>query len=191
MWLVISDQSPLQRVKPDHTMLGGSMNNPILTQHAAVVFATKSILGDAFKPGVDVKTYVTKEQKAAITSAVTEMLATGEADLSIEARAKFDTEKKLYAYTAGMVTNWFNKSKDLNGDVKYVTKNPGSRIGAGNDQLSALKALRSNLVAKNASPESVAKIDAAINGILGELKAKTGVKDVDMSLIPEELRDLV
>lgn len=165
----------------------------ILSQHEAVVQATKSILGEMFIEGTDVKEYITKDQRYAVIDMVTNMLATGEADLSVEARAKFDTPAKLRSYTNGLVCNWFNKSKHLNGGVKYETKNPGSRAGSGDEQIKALKALRSNVMAKGGNTEALAKIDEAINARMAVISETTPVKlkDINIDALPTELRDLV
>lgn len=161
-----------------------------LTQHAAVVAATKLILGSDFQEGVDIKTYVTKEQKSAITDEVTRMLAEGEAELSKEARAKYDDAKKLRSYTAGMVTNWFLKSKELNGNTKHEIKNPGSRAGSGDEKVKQMRALRAQLVAMG-NDDAVAKIDEAIKARLAEIKAaasKFSFDKIDFSVFSDAER---
>jgi hypothetical protein len=62
-------------------------------------------------------------------------------ELSTEATTKFDTPQKLKTYVIGLVNNWLRKDTRLNGGSKYITKNPGSRAGTGDEQIRALKAL--------------------------------------------------
>lgn len=165
----------------------------MLNQHQAVFQATKFILGSEFKEGVDIKTYITKEQRAAVIDLVVDMFQKNEAELSERARAKFDTVQKLRTYTNGLVTNWFNKGKDLNGGVDYEVKNPGSRAGAGDEQLKTLKNLKANLVLKGASAEAIAKVDAVIEARISAITETSAVKlkEVNVELLPEELRGLV
>lgn len=165
----------------------------MLNQHQAVVQASKFILGSEFQEGVDIKTYITKEQRVAIIDMVVDMFQKNEADLSTEARVKFDTTQKLRTYTNGLVTNWFNKSKELNGGTKYEAKNPGSRAGSGDDQLKALKNLKTNLTLKGASSEALAKVEAAIEARVSAISASAPIKTkaVDVNVLPENLRDLV
>ena len=55
---------------------------------------------------------------------------------------KYSTIEKMRSYASGLVNNWFRKDIRLNGGMKYEVKNPGSRQGAGDQQLKALKTLR-------------------------------------------------
>jgi len=47
----------------------------------------------------------------------------------------------LRKYIPGLVNNWLRKDKALNGGVKYKAKAPGSRAGAGDAGLKAMKQL--------------------------------------------------
>lgn len=149
-----------------------------LTQSAAVVLATKLILGDDFKPGVPVLSYITKEQRAAVVDEVTRMLVEGEVDISAEAMMKYG-DKLRSKYVAGMVTNWFTKGKELNGGVKHEAKNPGSRVGASDEKIKTMRQLRAHLVASGGSAEAIASVDAAIAERQAELKKVT--KEMDLS----------
>lgn len=144
----------------------------VLSQHAAVVSATRLILADEFQAGVDVRTYVTKAQKEAIVDEVNRMLVEGEAELSPEAKAKYG-DKLRSKYVVGMVTNWFTRSKELNGGVKHEAKNPGSRAGSKDERISNLRAMKKNLEAAGADAAVLAKIDEAITQRLSELRSIT------------------
>lgn len=167
------------------------------TQHEAVIVATKNVLGDAFQEGVDVKTYITKEQRAAVIDQVVAMFNEGAADLSEKATAKFDSASKLRNYTCGLVTNWFNRSRELNGGVKHEAKNPGSRQGSSDPQLKQLRQLREVTVASG-NTVAIAKVDAAIEARTAEIesereanRAKAKISKIDINLLPEDLRDLL
>ena len=131
---------------------------------------------------------LTKDQRDSVISIVTEGIVSGAVDFSAEARAKYDTPVKVKIYTVGMVSNHLRKDKRLNGGVKYETKNPGSRAGAGDDQLKALKLLRSTIT----DPQALVDIDEAITARSLEIsasKAKTTV--INVEAIPEHLRHLL
>ena len=155
----------------------------------AVIHYTRQVLADAFQDGVDVKTYITKEQKSDIALLVTDSILTGETQMSDESRAKYQDEDKLLRYVHGMVKNWFDKSKELNGGVKHAYKNPGSRAGQGDAKLRELKALRGQLVTAG-NDAGVAKVDEFIAKRVAELKP-TETKTINADLIPDELKDLI
>lgn len=128
-----------------------------------------------------VKEQLTKSLKEQVCGIVVEGFKSGKVDLSDAARAKFDTDQKLRSYTNGMITNWVNKDKRLNGGMKYETKNPGSRTGSGDAQLKALKALMTQ-VDESAKPE----IQAAIDARIAELKPAAA--EIDLDALPEAIR---
>jgi hypothetical protein len=164
-----------------------------LNQHQAVISATKFTLGESFQAGADIKTYVTKDQRSAIIDLVCSMMNEGEAELSPEARSKFDTAQKLRTYVNGLVTNWFNKSKELNGGMKYEAKNPGSRIGSGDATLKALKALKANLEGNESTPaDLIIKVEGKIAERINELKVVTK-KTIEFNAedLPSDIRELV
>ena len=161
-------------------------------QHQAVVSAAKEVLGTRFQAGVDIKSYVTKEERAKVIELVVAGFMAGEVEMSDEARVKYSDAKSLTGYTNGLVTNWFNKSKELNGGVKYEAKNPGARAGSNDAQIQEMKLLQQKLEAAG-NVEGAAKVAAAIVGRLEELKATKAnakLREVDVSKLPEELRDL-
>jgi hypothetical protein len=101
-----------------------------ISQRAAVEQATAIHMGERFQPGTDVKLSATKEDKHAIALIVAQGMLEGAVELSSEATQKYalnGVEQLTKKYVVGMVTNWFNKSKTLNGGVVYQAKNPGSR----------------------------------------------------------------
>lgn len=162
-----------------------------MSQSQSVVEATVSVLGEDFRPGVPVLSYITKAQVHEVVELVTQSILEGLTDFSPSARAKYNTPKLVRSYVVGMVNNWHRKSKDLNGGTVYQPKNPGSRAGSSDPELKELKLLKKSLVERNAKPESISKVDEAIQArleALGQSKPKT---QINANLIPEELRDLI
>lgn len=163
-----------------------------LTQHSAVVQVTKAHFGERFVPGSDVKEYATKADKQAIAAKIAEMMLEGAVELSDSAKAKYgeSAETLTSKYVVGMVTNWFNKSKELNGGSKYETKNPGSRAGSGDAQIKEMRLLRKQLEALD-NAEGVARVDQAIAERISELRAASAPTiEIKAELLPEYLRDL-
>lgn len=158
-----------------------------ITQHQAVMNATKTYFGNKFQTGVDIKSYATKEDRKAIAMAVAEGMIEGKVELSAEAKAKYGSDINVLVskYVAGMVTNWFNKSKELNGNTQHTIKNPGSR-----SQDPQLKNLRLLLTKYEGKPEADA-IRAAIANRLAELKPAKAEAQVDVDSIPTHLRNLI
>ena len=132
---------------------------------------------------------LTKEEKAFVITMVTNGIISGGVDFSAEAKAKYDTEAKIKGYVGGMVSNHLRKDKRLNGNVKYEAANPGSRAGQGDEQLKALKALRSTLT----DASDLASIDEAITTRLAEVSVKkaAAAATINIDALPEEFRHLV
>lgn len=165
----------------------------VMSQHEAVIAATKLVLGSRFEAGMDVKEIASKVDKDCVCHEVVKMFQSGEASMTDEAKTKYSDVKGLATYTAGLVTNWWNKSKELNGGVKYEAKNPGARAGAQDEQVKEMKNLKARLEAVG-NLEGAAKVAEAITARIAELKAETSSKklpEVDLSKIPEHLRDLI
>lgn len=163
-----------------------------MSQHQAVVSFTKSILGEKFQAGRDVKEYATRDDKRRVAELVAEAMLEGQVELSAEARAKYATTKEnlVSRYVIGMVTNWWNKSKELNGGTRYEAKNPGSRQGATDPVIKELRTLRKHLESVN-NTEGLAKVDAAIAERFAEIAKAKPAPEINTELLPEHLRDLV
>lgn len=164
------------------------------SQRQAVYVAIMNVLADANVSFDDGQTptaaeVLTKDQRKAVQEIVTMGLINGEVEFSSEARAKYDTVEKTRNYTSGLVNNWLRKDKRLNGNVKYEAKNPGSRAGAGDEQIKALKLVRA---AKADDADAVKAIDEAIAQRQAEIKsAKPAVTLTaeQIAALPEELRE--
>ena len=158
-----------------------------MQQNDAVFHAVCGALGqDSFDLAVE----LTKEERDNVVQIVTSGILSGKVDFTASAKAKYDTDAKVKGYVGGMVSNHLRKDKRLNGGAKFEVKNPGSRSGAGDDQLKALKALRSTL----SDADAITEIDAAIFSRTAELnsaKVAKKVKTINLDALPEALRHLV
>lgn len=156
-----------------------------MKQNDAVFSAVCKVLG---KDGFNDAVILSKEQRDEVVAIVTQGIINGSVDFSTEAKAKHDTEAKIKSYTTGMVSNHLRKDKRLNGGVKHEIKNPGSRAGNSDEQVKALKALRSSVT----SPEQIRLVDEEIEKRMNELKAvKAKTVEINIDLLPEHLRHLV
>jgi hypothetical protein len=138
-----------------------------MKQNDAVFAGVCSVLNaDSFEGAVS----LSKEQNGQVVEMVVEGIIGGEVDFSDEAKAKYDSRDKVRKYVVGMVNNHLRKDKRLNGGVKYEAKAPGSRAGAGDEQLKNLKLLLS-MVPDDAKADIQSEIDKRI----AELKPKVEI----------------
>ena len=147
----------------------------MMKQSTAVVQAVTSVI-----PGRESYTWdVVKPFLPTILEIVLEGFMSGEVELSSESKRN---EAYLRKYIPGLVNNHVRKDKRLNGGTEYVAKNPGSRQGAGDPQLKALRGLLSSIT----DPNDKAEIEAAIAQRQAELApAKPAI---DYSALPAHLR---
>ena len=122
----------------------------------------------------------TKEQRAQVNQILFEGFKAGKIELSKEY-----SDSDLKAYVSGLQSNWLRKSKDLNGGVQYVAKNPGSRAGSTDPQV---KAMRQLLATKTDASER-AEIQAFIDKRVSEIKP-TRTVTINVADLPEELKHL-
>jgi hypothetical protein len=128
------------------------------------------------------------DQKKLVKAAVAEGLFNGEIQISDAARQKYNTMELMQGYANGLVDNWLRKDKRFNEGSVYQTKNPGSRAGSGDSLLRELK----KLAQVATSDEDRATVQAAIETRQAEVAAeKTKKIEIDLSIIPEELRHLI
>jgi hypothetical protein len=112
----------------------------------------------------------------AIEAEVFRLFKSGEVDY----RGGLPDDAKLMKYIPGLVNNWLRKDLRLNGGAPYVTKNPGSRSGSGDETLRAMKALLAATTDSTARTEIQQAIDARIE----ELKPKV---EINVTKLPEHL----
>lgn len=153
------------------------------TQKEAVYNAVTSVLSEnniTFTEGTDVSTLMTKELRAQVNAVLVEGFTSG----SIELDRSF-SESELKAYVSGLQSNWLRKDKRLNGGGKYTAKNPGSRVGASDPQLKAMRQLLSTLT----TDADKAEVQSAINSRVSEIQASKAKKvSIDTSVLPDSLK---
>jgi hypothetical protein len=150
-----------------------------MKQIEAVYQAVVEVMGEhdgAYTP--------TKEEREAIVATVAEGIEEGKVDFSPSARAKHDSPAKIKQYCVGLVSNWLRKDPNLNGNVKYQPKNPGSRAGQGDAQIRAMRQLVKTLTDQSKIDYLNAKIEARKLEVQAE-KAKSIT--IDLSSIPQDL----
>jgi ABC-type lipoprotein release transport system permease subunit len=171
----------------------------MVSQREAVFVATIAALSQSginFVVGESViHDVMTKEIRSNVVDRVCTMFQAGEVafkDTDSNSNKLADA-KELRKYVNGLVTNWHNKDKALNAGAKYETKNPGSRVGAQDEQIKEMKNLQKHLEAAG-NTEGALKVAEAITARLEELRVLSSTKrlpTVDTSKLPEELRALI
>jgi len=149
-----------------------------MTQKAAVFAAISQVLD--FEEGTNVGPHMTKELRAQVNLILFEGFRKGTIELEKEY-----SDSDLKAYVSGLQSNWIRKDTRLNGNTKYVAKNPGSRAGSGDPALKAARALISTLVEGTADYNEVKTF---IDSRVSEIAASKAKVTVDFSALPEHLR---
>ena len=147
-----------------------------LTQKEAVFQAVQNVCGasdEAYAP--------TKEQRASVNQILFEGFRAGSIELDREY-----TDTELKAYVSGLQSNWLRKDKRLNGNVAYVAKNPGSRVGSTDPQIKAMRLL----LATKTDPTEREEIQAFIDKRIFEIKPVKSV-EINVSDLPAELQHLI
>ena len=140
----------------------------------------------AVKGNVSGKVELTTEERARVVGLVCEAFDAGEVTFkeTDANKNKLADEKELRKYVVGLVNNWLRKDPNLNGGEKYEAKNPGTR--SSDAQLKNL-----NLLLKATTDETKQqKIQSFIDKRKQEL-VKTKAVEIDMDLIPEELKEIL
>jgi len=145
-------------------------NNATMTQEEAVFQAIKNVMGEvegAYEPS--------KEERALVTEILVEGFNAGRIALKdTPANAeKLADVSKLRSYCSGLQSNWLRKDTRLNGGVKYVAKNPGSRAGSTDPQIKAMRTLLQTRT--DLSTDDRAEIQSMIDSRVSEIKPAKSV----------------
>ena len=152
-----------------------------MSQSSAVVATVKSVVG-----GFDGAAVLTKDQRTECIAQLVSGFQEGQINMSDAAKAKYSDAKLLKAYCGGLLTNWLNKSPELNGGVKYEAKNPGSKSGS--PEYKAAVALKTSYEAQGL------EVPAAITEFIDAELATKSVKaapTINIEALPEALRHLI
>lgn len=144
----------------------------MLTQEEAVFQAITNVC-----EAIDGRFEPTREQRAQVTEILVEGFKAGKIALkdTPSNREKLADDAKLRSYCSGLQSNWLRKDERLNGGVKYVPKNPGSRTGSTDPQV---KAMRNLLAVKgpSLSAEERAQIQGLIDARVAEIRPTKSVE---------------
>ena len=152
------------------------------TQKEAVFLAIVSVLSETnltVSENTDVGPLMTRERRASVNQILFDGFRAGTIELDREY-----SDADLKAYISGLQSNWIRKDKRLNGGVNYIAKNPGSRAGSGDSQLTAMRNLMKTLTTAEEKEEVQGYIDTRLKEIQVS-KAKT--VSVDFSALPASL----
>jgi hypothetical protein len=162
------------------------MSNKV-TQKVAVFNAIVEVLeknGNTYTEGMDIHPFMSKEIRSEVNDILCEGFTNGTIGLSEEASAKYNTPALLRGYGAGLISNWVRKDLRVNGNVPYSAKNPGSRRGASDPQMKALKTLLNSTTDVTEREEIQSYIDTRLTQLEAGKKKST---PVDFSVLPAEL----
>ena len=155
-----------------------------MNQREAVFTAVVAVKGQPNGKRVE----LTTDERSKVVGLVCEAFTEGEVAFketdANELKMKDPTELKKYV--VGLVNNWVRKDKNLNGGEVYMAKNPGSR--ASDPQLKNMQLL----LKSTTDAGKRAKIQKFIDAKISEIAAKKAkVVEIDMDMIPEELKEIL
>ena len=162
-----------------------------MNQRKATVYTILAVLeerGEAYELNGSkaIAEILTDADKKAVRDALFSMFRSSQVEMAEDSQEKYADDGKLKNYIGGLVNNWIRKAPEFNCGGKYTPKNPGSRVGSGDEQIREMK----KLLSSTADAETKAVIQSHIDSRLAEIKPTTQVT-VDASKLPESLRHLV
>lgn len=159
-----------------------------MKQSEAVMKATLSVLNEAgksFEPKQDdIKTIISSEERAQVIEMVTAWIESGDCDFSAKAHAKYPDTQAKRGYVSGMVSNWYRKSPELNGGVKYTPKNPGSRVGSQDEEVKNLRLL---LKSGQLDEDGAKLVQERIDQRIAQINAERNQVEVNYDALSPEL----
>lgn len=164
----------------------------MMNQKQATINAILSVLRDR---GVDyelngdtpVSEVITPADRAKTRDMLFTAFRAGDVSYKESFQPKLDDDSELKKYVGGLTNNWIRKAKELNCNQAYTPKNPGSRAGSTDPQVKEMR----KLLKVTQDSEARDAIKEAITTRLGEIRSSKMKVEVDMSVIPEELRALL
>jgi hypothetical protein len=167
-------------------ILGDKFMSQVVSQKEAVRSAISQVLSEAgvrFDETTNVKSLMTKELRSQVNQILFEGFRSGAVVLKGE-----KTDKELRDYVSGLQSNWLNKDTSLTGGVKYIAKNPGSRVGSTDAQIKALRALMANTTVQSEIEELQGYIDTRLAEIEAVRPSKKKEVKVNFDALPESIR---
>jgi hypothetical protein len=164
-----------------------------MKQREAVYAAIKNVFADAgisFEDGQNANELMTEELRKNVHAIVIESFKTGKVEFkeTNSNEEKMTDGSKLNSYVSGLISNWLRKDKRLNGAVAYKAKNPGSRVGATDPQIKALRQLYKQFSATDET--KAAEIKTHLDKRIAEVQIqKAKAIKIDTSALPQDLID--
>lgn len=159
-----------------------------VSQKEAVYNITMSVLYDnkvLFNEGEQhINEVMTRDMRNTITECLIESFKD---DVRLDKSYEY---KELRAYAQSVISNWYRKDARLNGGVKYMPKNKGSRVGLNDPKVKAMRKMLKE-VKKTKNQAHIVAIQTEIDKRLTEIRQDKAKSQVDVKAIPEHLRHLV
>lgn len=150
-------------------------------QKEAVFSAVTSVLSEAgvsVNEGENFAAHLNRELRAQVTNILVEGFNGG----TIALDKSFESESDLRTYCSGLTSNWLRKDPRMNGGVKYIAKNPGSRVGSADPTIKSMRTLLATRT--DLSPSDRAEIQSAIDSRVAEVRSS---KKTTKSLTAEQI----
>jgi len=158
----------------------------MISQKQAVTNAVQSTFPDYVVGGeVVLKSLLNTDNKKAMRALLFEAFRAGEVVYSKDP-ANLQNDAYLNKYVSGLLDNWVRKNKEFNNGEAYITQNPGSRAGSGDEQVREMRKLLKTI----SDPETKAKVQEAIDARIAEIKPDS-VITINADALPEHLKHLV
>jgi hypothetical protein len=164
------------------------------SQRDAVYNAVTGVFADqgvVYEDGMNIESMFTKDMRESVHQILCEGFRGGTIHLEdTPANAeKLASESKLNGYVSGLISNWVRKDKRFNGGVTYVAKNPGSRAGQGDEQLTTLRKLKKQFAGTPKEGEIQRFIDARVEVLRSEKTKSAELTVEQIEAIPADLRE--
>lgn len=161
------------------------MSGTVTKQKDAVFNAISSVLSEAgieVNEGDNFATHLNKDLRASVTDILVEGFKNG----TISLEKPYESEAELRTYASGVTSNWLRKDPRMNGGVKYVAKNPGSRVGSTNPEIKAMRALlaiRGETMTSEQRAEVQSQIDSRVEALRSSRKSSKELTSEQIELL--------
>jgi len=136
------------------------------------------------------KVMLSDSERKEVIAAVTEGFLDGTVEMkdTESNKAKLADPAKMKSYVIGLVNDFMRKDKRVNGGTKYEASAPGSRP---TDQKLKVLTAAYQIASSEGNSEAMDKIEEAINTRKAEIAKPKATKQIDLSLLPDDIRALL
>lgn len=138
--------------------------------------------------GSETKLELTSSQIKEVATMVRDAMLAGEISISNAARAKYDTDEKLFSYCGSLVRDRLRKDTRFTAGVVYSPANPGSRKGNSDAVLRELKKCYKRATTDEQREAVDIEIQKRLEAITQE---KTQKININYDILPENLKNLI